>query len=127
MRALFMHVDVLTVANAVVGVVAGSLACARRDRLVRYQAALGVPLIALGVVELWRVRGHLGDLYRLNALWGLAMWAMLGTSIVLGALSIAHWLRPLAATKKLVPWLGALAIAAGCVVLLFELRVLKFL
>ena len=133
-----MHIDALTFANAIAGVIGGTVALvAKRDRIVRagkrdwlvlLRTVAGVVLVALGVINLWRVRDHFTDLVRLNALWGVSMWVLLGASVLLGLVAGARWITALRGRgDRVAPWLGALAIVGGLVVILFELRILKYL
>src|SRR4029079_7581450 len=99
------------------------------DKLVPYQAAIGVALLILGIVNLIRGLGnHLIDILRIVPLFGLTYLAMCVTSILLGLLfgmpQIAKWLpgegaaeqKGMELSRKLAPYqviLGLIGLAAA--------------
>jgi hypothetical protein len=110
------------------------------DKLVPFQALIGVAMIAFGVINLVRLLAYLTDLFRLNAMFALAVWCMLGTSIVLGALfgmpQIVKWIpgessaeqKALQLTQKVAPFqviLGLVALASSVLYLLYRFNVIK--
>jgi hypothetical protein len=110
------------------------------DKLVPFQALIGVAMIAFGVINLVRLLAYLTDLFRLNAMFALAVWCMLGTSIALGALfgmpQIVKWIpgessaeqKALQLTQKVAPFqviLGLVALASSVLYLLYRFNVIK--
>ena len=110
------------------------------DKLVPYQAAIGVALLILGIVNLIRGLGnHLIDILRIVPLFGLTYLAMCVTSILLGLLfgmpQIAKWLpgegaaeqKGMELSRKLAPYqviLGLIGLAAALLMILYRLRIL---
>jgi hypothetical protein len=103
------------------------------DKLVPYQASIGVALLALGTFNLLRSLGF--DLIKLTPLYGLAWLAMIITSILLGFLfgmpQIAKWIPDQGAAeqkgmqlmKQLAPFhvmLGLVGIGSALIVLLYR-------
>ena len=139
--------------NAVVLIVAGILAVSGLivakqpnakeliDKLVPYQAFIGVGLLALGVLSLLRWLGnHLPTMLSFAPVFGMTIVSMIVTSIVLGFLlgmpQIAKWLpagsaasnKGMTASSKLAPYqviLGFLAIGTGLLMLLYQFHILK--
>jgi hypothetical protein len=111
------------------------------DKLVPYQAFIGVGLLILGVLNLLRWLGnHLFDLLRFAPMFGATILAMIVTSILLGFLfgmpQIAKWLpgdgaaeqKGMELSKKLAPFqviLGLVALVTGLLVLLYQLHILS--
>ena len=110
------------------------------DKLVPYQAVIGVALLVLGIVNLIRGLGnHLIDILRIVPLFGLTYLAMCVTSILLGFMfgmpQIAKWLPGEGATeqkgmelsRKLAPYqvlIGLVGLAAALLMILYRLRIL---
>jgi hypothetical protein len=111
------------------------------DKLVTYQAFIGVALLAVSLIN-W-IRIGIIDVFRLFKvlpLLGLTMIAAVFSGILLGALfgmpQIAKWIpgessaeqKALALSRKVAPIqmiIGMIALAAGALALLFELGILK--
>src|SRR5512139_1195939 len=105
------------------------------DKLLPYQALIGVGLLALGVVNLLRALGnHVFSLLSIFPLFGLSMLAMIVTSILLGFMfgmpQIAKWMpgdggaeqKGLELSRKLAPYqviLGIVGIVAGLLIVLY--------
>jgi len=111
------------------------------DKLVPFQAIIGVAMVALGLVNFLRLMGYLTNTFKLNLFFGLSIWCMLGTSVALGALfgmpQIVKWIpgesnaerKAMELTQKIAPFqviLGLVAIVASLVYLLYRFQVLKF-
>jgi hypothetical protein len=110
------------------------------DKLVPYQAAIGVALLVLGIVNLIRGLGnHLIDIMRIVPLFGLTYLAMCVTSILLGFMfgmpQIAKWLpgegaaeqKGMDLSRKLGPYqviIGLIGLAAALLMILYRLRIL---
>ena len=110
------------------------------DKLVPYQAIIGVALLVLGIVNLIRGLGnHLIDLMRIVPMFGLTYLAMCVTSILLGLLfgmpQIAKWLpgegpaeqKGMELSRKLAPYqilIGLIGLAAALLMILYRLRIL---
>ena len=145
--------DGLTVINAIVAILGGILAIsglivskrpdARQmiDKLVPYQAFIGVGLIALGVINFLRSISYLTALFNVNLIFGAALLSMIGTSILLGALfgmpQIVKWIpgdspaeqKAQEITQKLAPFqviLGMIALVASLLVLLYQFEIIKY-
>ena len=125
-----LHIDVLTCVNAAVASAGGVLAIVRVRRRALYltlaSALVGAGMIALGAINFVRVPGPLSGLVRLNVLWGIGMCSMLAASVLLGGLLGATVKLE---SRKLAPALavlGVVAIVGSSLVLLFQLRVLKY-
>jgi hypothetical protein len=110
------------------------------DKLVPYQALIGVALLVLGVLNLLRVLRGLVDAIRLFPLFGLSVLAMVVTSILLGFMfgmpQIAKWLpgegpaeqKGLALSQKLAPFqviIGIIGLISGLLMLLYWLHILS--
>jgi hypothetical protein len=144
--------DVLSTLNSVIVILGGILAVSGLiiankpdakqiiDKLTPYQALIGVGMIALSVVTFVRLLGILTDLFKLNFMFALGVWCMIGTGVALGALfgmpQIVKWIpgessaeqKALEFSQKVAPFqvlLGLVAIAGGLIVLLFNLKILK--
>ena len=107
------------------------------DKLVPYQAAIGIALLALGLVNLLRRLGTLDFIFRVNLLFGLALLTMCVTSILLGFMfgmpQISKWMpsespaeqKGMELSKKLAPYqviLGLVGLAAALLMLFYWLR-----
>lgn len=145
--------DLLTVINALVVIVGGILAVSALiiankpdakqiiDKLVPFQALIGVAMVALSVVTLLRMLSVLSDMFRVNFMWALGIWCMIGAGVALGALfgmpQVVKWIpgdsnaehKAMELSQKIAPFqviLGLVAIAGSVIVLLFQFHVLKF-
>ena len=110
------------------------------DKLVPYQAIIGVALLVLGILNLIRLLGnHLFDILRIVPLFGLTYLAMCVTSILLGLLfgmpQIAKWVpgegpaeqKGMELSKKLAPYqilIGIVGLVAALLMILYRLRIL---
>jgi hypothetical protein len=109
------------------------------DKLVPYQAIIGIVLLALGIVNLFRAFGYIFDLIRIAPLAGLTYLAMCVTSILLGFMfgmpQIAKWLpgeggaeqKGMELSRKLAPYqvtIGLIGLASALLALLYQLRIL---
>jgi hypothetical protein len=109
------------------------------DKLVPFQALIGVGMLVLGVMNLLRTFGGLFASIRNTPVIGIAWFAVLGVSILLGFLfgmtQIAKWApgaeqKGMELSRKLAPFqvlLGLAGLAASLIWLLNELGLLKFL
>lgn len=145
--------DTLLFLNAIVVILGGILAISALiiskkpdakqliDKLTPFQALIGVGMIAFSVVNLLRLLGVLTDMFKLNFMWALGMWCMFGGGIALGALfgmpQIVKWIpgessaeqKAMELTQKIAPFqvlLGLVALAGSVIVLLFQLKILKY-
>jgi hypothetical protein len=144
--------DVLSTLNSIVVILGGILGISGLiiankpdakqiiDKLVQFQALIGVGMIALSVITFVRLLGVLTDLFKLNFMFALGVWCMIGTGVALGALfgmpQIVKWIpgdspaeqKAMEFSQKVAPFqvlLGLVAIAGGAIVLLFNLKILK--
>ena len=144
--------DVLSTLNSIVVILGGILGISGLiiankpdakqiiDKLVPFQALIGVGMIALSVITFVRLLGVLTDLFKLNFMFALGVWCMIGTGVALGALfgmpQIVKWIpgdspaeqKAMEFSQKVAPFqvlLGLVAIAGGLIVLLFNLKILK--
>jgi hypothetical protein len=144
--------DLLSTLNSIIVILGGILAVSGLiiankpnakniiDKLTPYQALIGVGMIGLSVVTFVRLLGVLTDLFKLNFMFALGVWCMIGTGVALGALfgmpQIVKWIpgessaeqKALEFSQKVAPFqvlLGLVAIAGGLIVLLFNLKILK--
>ncbi len=145
--------DGLIVVNAIVAILGGILAASALilskkpdakqliDKLVPYQAFIGVGLIALGVINFFRMLGYLTDFFKVNLMAAAALLSMIAVSALLGALfgmpQIIKWIpgessaeqKALEMTRKIAPFqvmLGLVAMIASLVVLLYQFKILKY-
>lgn len=111
------------------------------DKLVPYQAIIGVALLALGVINfLWWITHGLFSLLAHSALFGIVIFALTVTSILLGFLfgmpQIAKWMpgegaaehKGLELSKKVAPYqgiLGVIGLVAALLALLYRLHILS--
>ncbi len=144
--------DLLSTLNSVIVILGGILAVSGLiiankpdakqiiDKLTPYQALIGVAMIGLSVVTFVRLLGILTDLFKLNFMFALGVWCMIGTGVALGALfgmpQIVKWIpgessaeqKAMEFSQKVAPFqvlLGLVAIGGGLIVLLFNLKILK--
>jgi hypothetical protein len=111
------------------------------DKLTPFQALIGVGMIALAVINFVRLLGYLTDMFKLNLMFGLSIWCMLGTSVALGVLfgmpQILKWMpnpnaeqKAMELTQKIAPYqvlLGLVAIASSVLFLLYRFNLIKML
>jgi hypothetical protein len=147
-----MHMDVLIVLNAIVVILGGVLALSGLiiaqkpdakqiiDKLTPFQALIGVGMIALSLVTVLRMLKYLTDMFKLNMMFALGLWCMIGVGIGLGALfgmgQIIKWIpgnssaeqKALELSQKVAPYqilLGIIGAAGSVVVLLFQFKIMK--
>jgi uncharacterized membrane protein YgdD (TMEM256/DUF423 family) len=109
------------------------------DKLVPYQALIGVAMLVLGILNLLRTLGSMFDLIKVTPLWGIAWLAVIAGSILLGFLfgiqQVVKWIpvapsterKAMESLNKLMPYqviLGLAGIAAGLIILLYRFHVL---
>ncbi len=109
------------------------------DKLVPFQALIGVGLIVVGMINFLRWLGWLTDAFHQNQIWAASVWIMLIASVLLGVLFgwplIASWIPANSPakpkfqqiTQNLAPFqvlIGAAGILAAIVVLLFHFKIL---
>jgi hypothetical protein len=110
------------------------------DKLVPYQAVIGIALLALGIVNLLRSLDHLGGLIRAFPFFGMVVLAMCVTSILLGFMfgmpQISKWIpgenaaeqKGMELSKKLAPYqviIGLVGLASALLWLLYWLGILS--
>ena len=111
------------------------------DKLVPYQAIIGIALLALGIVNLVRWLGNgLFTLMKIAPLFGLTVLGMIVTSILLGFMfgmpQIAKWLpgegaaeqKGMELSKKLAPYqvvIGIIGLVSALLMLLYRFSILK--
>ncbi len=110
------------------------------DKLVPFQALIGVGLIVVAIINFLRLLGSLVDVFKINQIYAASIWSMLGVSVLLGALFgwpvIASWIpdnspaKPKVQniTQQIAPFqvlLGAVGLAAALVYLLFRFKILS--
>ena len=109
------------------------------DKLSPYQAAIGVAMLATGIWWVLRWGGYLVDVFKFNAILAAAIWAVIGSSILLGALfgmpQIAKWIpgdssaeqKALELSQKVAPFqvlLGLIGLVSALVYLLFRFNII---
>ncbi len=109
------------------------------DKLVPFQALIGVGLIVVALVNTLRWLGWLTDVFHQNQIYAAAVWIMLIASVLLGGLFgwplIESWIPPSSPakpkfaqiTQNLAPFqvlIGAAGILAALVYLLFRFKIL---
>jgi hypothetical protein len=108
------------------------------DRLVPYQAVIGVAMIVLGVINFVRLLPSLADMMKANLLQNAAVLTVIGASVLLGALfgmpQIAKLIPDPTANQKAVqisqrvaPYqvlLGLIGLAASLVYFLYRFKLL---
>jgi hypothetical protein len=111
------------------------------DKLTPFQALIGVGMIALAVINFVRMLGYLTDMFKLNLMFGLSIWCMLGTAVALGVLfgmpQILKWMpnpnaeqKAMELTQKIAPYqilLGLVAIASSVMFLLYRFNLIKLM
>jgi uncharacterized membrane protein YkgB len=112
------------------------------DKLVPYQAIIGVALLVLGVLNLLRWLGTVFSMISHIPLFGLSILTMIATSILLGFLfgmpQIAKWMpgqggaeqKGMALSQKLAPFqgiLGIIGIVAGLLMVLYRFGILSMI
>ncbi len=142
----------MDVVNAILLILAGILAVsglilakkpdakAMIDKLVPFQAVIGVAILAMGLYNLFRSLSALMDVFKIGALLGVAIWGYLLSSILLGFLfgmpQIAKWIpgdspaeqKAMEFSKKVAPFqtlLGIIGIASALIYLLYRFQILK--
>jgi hypothetical protein len=143
----------MDIINAVVVILGGILAVsgliiakkpdakAMIEKLTPYQALIGVAMVVLGVVNFLRIFSVLTDIMKVNLLWGAAILAMIGVSVVLGLLfgmpQIAKWTgnnanaehKMAQLAQKVAPYqvmLGLVGIVASLAVVLYHFGVITW-
>ena len=111
------------------------------DKLSPYQAIIGVAMIALGIVNFVRFLPYISDSFKVNLLFAASILAMLGVSVILGALfgmpQIAKWIpgdspaeqKALELSKKVAPFqviLGLVGLVSSLVYLLYRYNIIHF-
>lgn len=111
------------------------------DKLSPYQALIGVAMLATGLWWVLRFGGALMDVFKVNLLFAAAVWGVIATSILLGALfgmpQIAKWIpgdspaeqKALELSKKVAPFqvlLGLIGLASALFYLLFRFNIIHF-
>lgn len=111
------------------------------DKLSPYQALIGVVMVFLGVINFVRILPYLTDVFKVNLLFAAATLAMLGVSVLLGALfgmpQIAKWIpgdspaeqKAMELAQKVAPFqvlLGLIGIAASFLFLLYRYNVIHW-
>ena len=109
------------------------------DKLVPFQALIGVGLIIVGIINTLRWLGWLTDVFHQNQIYAAGVWIMLIASVLLGLLFgwplIASWIpanspakpKVQAITQNLAAFqvlIGAAGILASIVYLLFRFHIL---
>lgn len=109
------------------------------DKLVPFQAGIGIAMLALGVINLVRRLDHLADIVKLVPLFGISFLAMVAASILLGFMfgmpQIAKWLpgdsgaeqKGIELSKKLVPYqviIGLVGLVAALLMVLYRFGIL---
>lgn len=110
------------------------------DKLTPYQALIGVGMIALSLVTLLKSLKYLTDMFKLNMMFALGLWCMIGAGIALGALfgmgQIIKWIpgnssaeqKAMELSQKVAPYqilLGLVGTAGSVVVLLYQFKIMK--
>jgi hypothetical protein len=110
------------------------------DKLVPFQALIGVALIIIAIINFLRAMGSLVDAFKLNQIYAASIWSMLGCSVLLGVLFgmplIASWIPDNSPAKpkvtnlaqQIAPFqvlIGAIGLAAALVYLLFRFHILS--
>ena len=147
-----MTFDLLTFVNALVVILGGLLAVSALiiankpdaknviDKLVPFQALIGVGMIGLAIVNLARMFSVLSNMFSVHFMWALGVWTMFGAGALLGLLFgmplIAKMVpgnstaeqKVLELTRQIAPFqvlIGLGAIAGSLLVLLFQFKILK--
>jgi len=112
------------------------------DKLVPFQAFIGVGLLVLGVVYLLTIGpGWMITMIKTNAFYGMVLLATVLVSIILGAFfgmpQIAKWIpgdspaeqKAMELSQKIAPYqaiVGVVALGTGVIGLLYSLGIMKF-
>jgi heme A synthase len=110
------------------------------DKLVPFQAVIGVAMVIAGLIQFLRLLPYLNNNFKENMIQGAAALAMVGTSVVLGALlgmpQILKWVpNPQAQEKaqqvaaQIAPFqvlLGLVGILASLIYLLYRFHITSF-
>ena len=112
------------------------------DKLVPFQAFIGVALLVLGVVYLLTIGpGWMITMIKTNAFYGMVLLATVLVSIILGAFfgmpQIAKWIpgdspaeqKAMELSQKIAPYqaiVGVVALGTGVIGLLYSLGIMKF-
>jgi hypothetical protein len=147
-----MNVDLLLFINAIVVILGGILAVSALivankpdaknliDKLVPFQAVIGVGMIGLAVVNLVRMLGALSDMFRVNFMWALGIWTLFGAGALLGLLfgmpliakmvpgQSAAEQKVLDLSRQIAPFqvlIGLAGIGGAVLVLLYQFKILK--
>jgi hypothetical protein len=109
------------------------------DKLSPYQATIGVAMLATGIWWVLRWGGYLVDVFKFNAILAAAIWGVIGSSILLGALfgmpQIAKWIpgdspaeqKALELSQKVAPFqvlLGLIGLVSALLYLLFRFNII---
>ena len=110
------------------------------NKLVPYQAGIGVGLLALGLLTLLRWLGHMMDFFKIAPLFSAALYGSCFVAMALGFFFgmplIAKWIpgdspaeeKAEAMAKKLAPFqtiLGIAGIVCGLLLVLYRMNILK--
>ncbi len=111
------------------------------DKLSPYQAVIGVAMVALGIVNFIRFLPYISDSFKVNLLFAASILAMLGVSVLLGALfgmpQIAKWIpgetpaeaKALELSQKVAPYqvvLGLVGLVSALIYLLYRYNIIHF-
>ncbi len=109
------------------------------DKLVPYQAIIGVGLVGLGIVDGLRLLPHVADFFKVNLILAAVQLTIVAAGILLGALfgmgQILKWIPNLTAeqkamelTQKVAPYqvlLGLVGLAASVVYFLYRFHLIS--
>ena len=110
------------------------------DKLVPFQALIGVGLIVLGIINFIRVLPALTDIFKVNLLSAAAVLTVIGDSVLLGALfgmpQIAKMIpdqkaeqKAMQISQKVAPYqvvLGLVGLAAVLVYFLYRFKIISY-
>jgi len=111
------------------------------DKLTPFQAIIGVVMVVLGVIDFARALPYLSDAIKVNYVYAAVVLAMLGVSVLLGALfgmpQIVKWIpgessaeqKALELAQKVAPYqviLGLVGIASAMLFLLYRYGVVHW-
>jgi hypothetical protein len=109
------------------------------DKLTPFQALIGVGMVAISIINFFRMLGGFTSTLKYMPLLGASALAMLGSGVLLGALfgmpQIAKWVpgessaeqKALELSKKVAPYqvmLGIIAIVSSLIMMLYMFRIL---
>jgi hypothetical protein len=150
-KGAIMGFDALLFVNIALGIVGGILAAATLivskkpnakamiDKLTPFQALIGVGMVAISIINFFRMLGGFTSTLKYMPLLGASALAMLGSGVLLGALfgmpQIAKWVpgessaeqKALELSKKVAPYqvmLGIIAIVSSLIMMLYMFRIL---